>query len=74
MRQNIRVVITNWINVFNNGDQLRTTDVVAHVHKYIGRYIDPGTIRREMRFLRADGLINYKSVGLKSEKIIRIIK
>lgn len=72
-RKRIRIEIKNWFKQFRPGDQLTTTEVVRRVHKYISKQIDPGTIRRELRFMRNDGLINYKSVGERREKIIRII-
>ncbi len=72
-RKRIRIEIKNWFKQFRPGDQLTTTEVVKRCHKYISKQIDPGTIRRELRFMRNDGLINYKSIGERREKIIRIL-
>lgn len=73
-RKKIRSVIEVWFRMFNPEDKLTTDDVVKHVRKYVHKNIDPETIRRELRYMRKDGLINYKYVGQKNEKIIEVIK
>ena len=73
-RKKTRSLIVQWFMQFSKGNRFTTDDTVRFVNRYIKPKQDTGTIRREMRFLREDGLINYKTVGEKKDKIIEIIK
>lgn len=74
-RKRTRTLIIQWFDQFSNDDRFTTDDVCRYVNRYMKpKKIDTGTIRRELRFLRADDRINYRSVGERKDKIIRIIK
>lgn len=59
---------------YRNGDKLTTDDFVRYVNRYLKPKADPGNVKRELRFLRAEGLLNYRSVGERREKIIEVIR
>jgi len=73
-RKRTRQLIVQWFEQFSKKDRFTTDDCCRYVNRYLPHKIDTGTIRREMRFLRSDGLINYKPVGPRRDKIIEIIK
>ena len=73
-RKKTRSLIVQWFGQMDNKFRVTTDQCVRHVNAYTKPKQDTGTIRREMRFLREDGLINYKTVGEKKDKIIEIIK
>lgn len=72
-RKKTRQLIVQWFEQFSKKDRFTTDDTCRYVNRYLPHKIDTGTIRREMRFLRDDGLINYKSVGPRRDKIIELI-
>ena len=72
-RKLTRNLITQWFEQFSIKDRFTTDDCCRYVRRYHLKKVDTGTIRREMRFLRSDGLINYKSVGPRRDKIIELI-
>ena len=72
-RKRIRTLVLQWFEQFSQGDQFTTDDCCKYVNRYLPKKTDPATIKREMRFLRADRLLNYKTVGAWKEKIVRII-
>lgn len=70
----IRLAVINWFNMFSNGERFTTDDVVKYVNKWIKKKAEPGTIKRELRRMRLEKRINYKTVGLLNEKVIEVIK
>ena len=73
-RKLIRRHIRNWFKMFDEGHRFTTDDCCRYVNRYMNGKQDTGTIKREMRFLRVEKLINYRSIGERREKIIQIIK
>ena len=73
IRKKDRVLILKWFEQFSVGDQFTTDDVCRFVNRYLPKKIDPGTIRRELRYLRTENKINYKPVGQRREKIIMVL-
>jgi hypothetical protein len=72
-RKRIRALLMQWFGQCRWGDQFTTDDCCKYVNRYLPKKADPATIKREMRFLRAEGYLNYKPVGERREKLVRII-
>ena len=73
-RKRIQALIIQWFDQFSDKDQFTTDDCVKYVNRYLPKKQEPGTIKREMRYLRSWEKINYKRIGECREKIIQIIK
>ena len=72
-RKKIRTIIISQFALFRVDEHISTTYIVKQCHKYLSKTIDPGTIRRELRYLRAENKINYKPVGAWKKKIIQVL-
>ena len=72
-RKQIRNLIIQWFEQFSKKDRFTTDDCCRYVNRYMKPKPNSDTVKREMRFLNAYGLISYKPVGPRKEKIIELI-
>jgi len=64
--------IIRFMAQFRPGDNIRSEDIIKHVHRYHRRYIYGDTILRYARTLRSKGLISYRCTN-KHDRIFQVV-